>query len=111
MAIASSFFPAIRNSSAELAGQPLVKRGTALVEPGERDGGAMFAIFGLDRIQRRDARGVPDLGMGEIDGDPLGIDAIGEAFDEIVAAAEEQRPVHVIANRKPIRADRTFRAN
>src|SRR3982074_1351667 len=92
ISLTSSAVPAIRNSGAELAGQPLVERGAALVEPGERDGGAVFAVFGLDRIQCRDARGVPDLGMSEIDGDALRIDAIREALDGIVAAAEEPRP-------------------
>src|SRR5882757_4081666 len=89
-----------RNSGAELAGQPLMERQAALVEPDECDGGAMVAVFGFDRIQRRDARGVPDLGMGKIDQDALGILAIGETLDEVVAAAEEQRPVNVVTNRK-----------
>ena len=42
-------------SGAKLARQPRVKRGAALVEPGEGDAGAVVAVFGFDRIQRRDA--------------------------------------------------------
>src|SRR4051812_38538224 len=92
IAIGSSFYFRVPNSGAELAGQPLVERRATLVEPDERDRGAMVAVFGLDRIQRRDARGVPDLGMSEIDQDALRVLAVRKALDEVVAAAEEQWP-------------------
>src|SRR4051794_41166029 len=111
IAIGSSFSFPVPNSGAELAGQPLVERGTALVEPDERDGGAMIAVFGFDRVQRRDARSVPDLGMGEIDQDALRVDTVGEALDQIVAAAEEKWTVNVVANGKAIVAERSLRPN
>ena len=111
MAIGSSFSFRIPNSGAELAGQPLMERGTARVEPDERDGGAMVAVFGFDRVQCRDTRGVPDLGMREIDQDALRVLAVRKTLDEVVAAAEEQRPMDVVADRKAVLGKRAVRAD
>src|ERR1700675_3575612 len=111
MAIERSFRPPVPTSGAELTRQPLVKRGAALVEPGEGDGGAVFAVFGFDRIECRDARGIPDLRMRKIDRDALGIVAVGKTFDQIIAAAEEQRPVDAVTHRLAVRAQRTLGTN
>jgi hypothetical protein len=81
-----------------LTGQPLVKRGTALVETGEADGRTVLAIFGFDRIQCRDARRIPDLGMGSAPS--------GKALDEIVAEERQlPRALPAAATNWPIRAD------
>src|SRR5260221_4412504 len=111
MAIERSFRPLVPTSGAELTRQPLVKRGAALVESGEDDGGAVFAVFGFDRIECCDARGIPYLRMGEIDRDAFGILAIREPLDQIVAAAEEQRTVDAVANRQTILARRALGTN
>src|ERR1700730_2159428 len=89
MAIERSFRPPVPTSGAELTRQPLVKRGAALVEPGEGDGSAVFAVFGFDRIECRDARGIPDLRMRKINRDAFGIVAVGEALEHVIAADEE----------------------
>src|SRR5262245_30483289 len=88
-----------------------MERETARIEANEGDNAAVRAVLCLDGIEGCDAGSIPDLGMREVDRDLLGIEGIGEALDEIVARAEEQRPMHGVADGAAVFARRTLDAD
>src|SRR5699024_6034304 len=56
-----------------------------------------ICVLRLHRIEGRDGRGVPDVGLGEVDDHRRGIAGVVELVDEIVAGGPEQLALHGVA--------------
>ena len=64
--------------------------GAGVVEPDDLDGLALALVLGGDRVERGDGGGVPDVGVGQVDDDPVGVLGVLELGVEVVAGGEEQ---------------------
>ena len=60
------------------------------VEPDDLDGLALALVLGGDGVEGGDGGGVPDVGVGEVDDDVVGVVGVVELGVEVVAGGEEQ---------------------
>src|SRR5699024_2938637 len=74
----------------EAAAQPVVPLGARGVQPGDLDDLALALVLGADRVQGSHGRGVPDVGVAEVDPDVLGIVRVVELGVQVVARGEEE---------------------
>jgi hypothetical protein len=79
-------------AAGQLAGQGAVHASAGLVEADDLNRLAAGGVLGLHGVQRGDAGGVPDVRVGQVDDDVVGIAGVVEPGDQVVAGGEEQLP-------------------
>src|SRR5699024_8904964 len=82
---------------AELAREPLQALEARPVEADDAHLLVAGGVLRLHRIEGRDGRGVPDVGLGEVDDHRRGVAGVVELVDEIVARGPEQLTLHGVA--------------
>ena len=81
-------WPSVRRG--EVAGDPAVELGAVLVETDQLRVDVVGGELGHDGVERGDRRGVPDVGVGEVDDGPVDLVGVVEEVQQLVGGGEEQ---------------------